>query len=75
VCGVLFSLMLTSMTLFDYDAARTWIQWLAGDIVFRELFLAPSFTSSLTHSFNLLILAASFGLLAFCMTIAQFFQT
>jgi ATP-binding cassette subfamily B (MDR/TAP) protein 1 len=47
VCGMLFSLMLTAMTLFDYEVAKSWIQ----------------------------LLAASFGLLAFFMVIAQFFQT
>jgi ATP-binding cassette subfamily B (MDR/TAP) protein 1 len=47
VCGLLFSLMLSSMVLFDYEVAIYYIRLLAG----------------------------AFGLLAFFMVIAQFFQT
>lgn len=47
VCGLLFSLMLSSMVLFDYEVAIFYIRLLAG----------------------------AFGLLAFFMVIAQFFQT
>ena len=30
ICGVLFALMLSAMTIVDFDLARTWIEWLAA---------------------------------------------
>ena len=30
LCGVLFALMLSAMTIVDFDLARTWIEWLAA---------------------------------------------
>jgi len=30
ICGVLFALMLSAMSILDYDVARTWTEWLAA---------------------------------------------
>lgn len=30
ICGVLFALMLSAMTIVDFDLARTWTEWLAA---------------------------------------------
>jgi len=39
ICGTLFSLMITAMTLFDFEIARTWTQWLAGAFGFLAVFM------------------------------------
>jgi len=34
ICGVLFALMLTAMSILDYELARTWTEWLAAGFGF-----------------------------------------
>jgi len=34
ICGVLYALMLSAMSILDYDVARTWTEWLAAGFGF-----------------------------------------
>ena len=76
ICGVLFALMLSAMSILDFDLARTW----TGKKYMHSTFTSfPCIMISLylSHIAYLIAewLALSFGFLAIADIVAQFFQT
>lgn len=73
ICGVLFALMLSAMSILDFELARTW----TGEMyIYSILIPHPCILFSHSSSSHLIEwLAAGFGFLAVADIVAQYFQT
>ena len=76
ICGVLFALMLSAMSILDYEVARDWTGERFDSNLFT--FILAHFLSY-SHMFRIIPptewLALAFGLLAIADIVAQYFQT